>query len=153
MESYAEALHTLSHFEYFCTTATNSLFLRPFDFTQVVRRLDIKDTAPVGMTRPEYPEADAHNLPLNPHCTDNWSFAKQSEFIEKYLIPINIEKIYFSQIEGLFAEKSEWDTLYYKLELIHEISSHFKNNTTSILAARRIPTCYVFSCFRERTLC
>lgn len=113
MESYGEALRTLERIDYFCTCASNGLFVRFFDFAAAVRRLELKDDAPVGMTRPYLIDADLNELSREGAEMWVWNNLRNSHNLTQYLErKLGITNFSLNQIEGLFAETYEWDQLY-----------------------------------------
>ncbi|MGV4878645.1 discoidin domain-containing protein [Acetobacter indonesiensis] len=126
MESYGEALRTLGKIDYFCTCASNGLFIRPFDFAAAVRRLELKDEAPVGMTRPYLIDADLKTLPREGADMWVWNNLRNAhglvEYIEKKL---GITKFSLNQIEGLFAESYEWNKLYLRINELTKCNEYF----------------------------
>ncbi|GBR48331.1 discoidin domain-containing protein [Neokomagataea thailandica] len=119
MESYGEALRTLGKIDYFCTCASNGLFIRLFDFAAAVKRLELKDDAPVGMARPYLIDADLKTLSTEGDDMWVWNNLKNSRALEDYVeAEFGITKFSLNQIEGLFAETSEWNHIYFRINEI-----------------------------------
>lgn len=126
MESYGEALRTLENIDYFCTCASNGLFVRAFDFAATVRRLEFKDDAPVGMTRHYLIDVPLDAVPRGEAWV--WDNLQEAENFRKYLIEeADISLMSLNQIEGLFASGQEWNTLYERINILKKCNEYFLN--------------------------
>ena len=133
MESYGEALRTLGKIDYFCTCASNGLFVRPFDFTAAVRRLELKDEAPVGMTRHYLIDVPLDDVPRGEAWV--WDNLQEAENFREYLIKeADVLFMSINQIEGLFAPSEEWGTLYERINILKRCDEYFLNPTQKTLA-------------------
>ncbi|MFC0500762.1 discoidin domain-containing protein [Asaia krungthepensis] len=133
MESYAEALHAFPDFDYFCTSASNSLFVRPFSLDQAVAHMARGNDAPVGMTRHYLIDVPLENVPRGEAWV--WDNLEEAEPFRRYLIDeADIPLMSINQIEGLLAERSEWGTLHDRIAILEACDGFFANPTQKTLA-------------------
>ncbi|WP_122049551.1 discoidin domain-containing protein [Asaia bogorensis] len=133
MESYGEALHVFSGFDYFCTCASNGLFIRPFDIARTVEHLTSGNVAPVGMTRHYLIDVPLESVPKGEAWV--WDNLQEAEPFRRYLIDeADIPLISINQIEGLFADREEWDALYQRIAVLRRCDGYFANPTQKTLA-------------------
>ncbi|TPW36082.1 discoidin domain-containing protein [Oecophyllibacter saccharovorans] len=124
MESYREALNVLGKIDYFCTCATNGLFVKLFDLKAAVQRLELNDQAPVGMTRNYLIDVPLNNIPRGKEWI--WDNLLDSKSFREYLLyEADIKFMSLNQIEGLFASGAEWNTLYSRIEILKKSASYF----------------------------
>ncbi|WP_122039388.1 discoidin domain-containing protein [Asaia bogorensis] len=133
MESYGEALHIFSGFEYFCTCASNGLFIRPFKAAKAVQHVATGALAPVGMTRHYLIDVPLEDIPRGEAWV--WDNLQEAEPFRRYLIDeADISLISINQIEGLFADREEWDALYQRISVLRRCDGYFANPTQKTLA-------------------
>ncbi|MUG10017.1 discoidin domain-containing protein [Commensalibacter melissae] len=124
MESYKKAQEVLKTFDYFCTTATNALFVKKFNLEESIRKLSMGEDAPVGMQREYMIDVDIKNIPTNASWV--WDELRNRVDICEYLFDkAKISKVSLNQIEGLFAPPSEWDTLFSRSDIVYKINDIF----------------------------
>ena len=133
MESYGEAKRVVGKFDYFCTCASNGLFVRSFDFGKAIAHLNLGNDAPVGMTRHYMIDVPLENVPRGEAWV--WDNLEEASPFRRYLIDeADIPLMSINQIEGLFAESSEWGTLYDRFAILERCDSYFANPTQKTLA-------------------
>lgn len=119
MESFGHALQVLGQFDYFCTCASNGLFVRAFNADEAIAHLDKREEAPVGMTREYMLDVHLDKIPRGKAWI--WDNLDDSLALRRYLVDhADLPLISLAQIEGLFAEKSEWATLYDRMEVLEQ---------------------------------
>lgn len=119
MESYGHALDVLGSFDYFCTCASNGLFLRAFDARKAVDHLDRGNEAPVGMTREYLLDVHIDRIPRGTAWI--WDNLDDSLALRRYLVDeADVPLISLAQIEGLFASSAEWGTLYERMDVLKQ---------------------------------
>ncbi|MBS1039147.1 discoidin domain-containing protein [Gluconobacter cerinus] len=126
MASYGEALRVIDKIDYFCTCVSNGLFVRFFNLDEVIRRIELKNDAPVGMTRQYLTNVSTVDFLKN----ESWIFEKVQDprsFVKFISDDINISYISTNQIEGLFAPSEEWMLLYERMNLIKKSDYYFSN--------------------------
>ncbi|MDR6181876.1 galactose-binding domain-containing protein [Asaia bogorensis] len=133
MESYGEALHVFSDLTHFCTCASNGLFIRQFDVSQAIRHLGSGSLAPVGMTRHYLIDVPLEEVPRGEAWV--WDNLQEAEPFRRYLIDeADIALMSINQIEGLFADRDEWNTLYQRIAVLRRCDGYFANPTQKTLA-------------------
>ncbi|WP_086613696.1 discoidin domain-containing protein [Acetobacter indonesiensis] len=133
MESYGKALECLGKIDFFCTCASNGLFVKFFNYDETIRNLALGHKAPVGMTRHHLIDVPVDNVPRG----QAWVWDNLSDAVDfrNYLLnEANISKISINQIEGLFASGTEWENLYSRLSTLEKCNEFFLNPTQKTLA-------------------
>ncbi|ETD00102.1 hypothetical protein P792_01235 [Asaia sp. SF2.1] len=130
IESYGEALRVVPKFAYFCTCASNGLFVRPFNASDAIRQTFAGNVAPVGMTRHFLIDVPLDDIP--PGEAWVWDNMRASENLRRYLVDeADIPLMSLNQIEGLFATREEWNTLYKRLPVLEACAACFPDPVQS----------------------
>jgi hypothetical protein len=103
MECFKKATVDNPEFEYFTTVASNSLFFRPFDPSQVLRHLESSARVKAAIPLADLPE--------------RWYWPKlrsQSAACETLAADWKLQSLVDGQIEGRIAQRSDW-------QLVHDV--------------------------------
>lgn len=146
LETYGEALRVLGKFDYFCTIASNQLFVKPFDTAAVIKAL-VRPGNGIGATNPQF----ALDLP-RAAIPDGygWMWEVMREHYVDLLDVLGeggIDYVSGNQIEGLFASASEWNTLYSRMALVEKCNDFFPVPCSKTIALEEILPVTFFRAF------
>lgn len=117
-------------FDYFCTMASNSLFVRHLTISSILNQLNQKALTPIASQRSYDYDVDLDAEITTNHGTWMWHHYKSLPQLKEHIInEIGLTRISATQIEGLFAHKKDWFLILEKVEEIKNLapflSSHF----------------------------
>lgn len=109
LESVRYASNYNAEFKYFCTLASNSLFIRNFSLGCVINQLNQKHQMPVSVERNYVNDLDVRFGDIPDNSTWMWSHIANLDGLHEHLHnKMGLDSLSVTQIEGLFAEFSEW---------------------------------------------
>jgi len=112
IESFNKAKTYLKTFNYFCTIASNSLFVRKFSLETVVDTFKFAVKNPISTDRSYEDDVDVDKdfKNLKPSHSWTWRSLIESEEIQTTLEEIlDTDKYHASQIEGMFCSYNAWN--------------------------------------------
>ncbi|WP_215763330.1 hypothetical protein [Acetobacter sp. P1H12_c] len=128
LECFRYASNYNVSFKYFCTLASNSLFIRNFSLSSVVNQLSQKHQMPVSVERNYVNDLDVCFGDIPDNSTWMWSHIANLDGLHDHLRnKMGLDKLSVTQIEGLFAEFSEWRLVEKYFHEIEEIGPFLKN--------------------------
>jgi len=128
LESFQFATQTIGDFGYFCTLASNSLFVRKYDKAATVALLE-KDGVQYVINQ-ESRKAEPvflDNLPPTWHWFNLNLNSEVKNFIQEKW---GLSQFYSNQIEGLLANRSDWETLHSRKNEIIEVGQMIRQDAT-----------------------
>lgn len=109
IEAFEEACSRFPDFRYFATMASNGLLVRQFDVASALMQLQLSSRVPTACERAY--ELDQEVDPVDPtyHGTWMWHHLRNSTGLGDYIkSEFELDRVSVSQIEGLFARRSDW---------------------------------------------
>ncbi|GBQ63322.1 hypothetical protein AA103196_0558 [Ameyamaea chiangmaiensis NBRC 103196] len=112
-ESFQHAKTVFGTFDYFCTMASNSLFVRPVNIDAAIALLPLRARVPIGCERNYNPDIDVDSGTVPHGGTWAWKGLQLAAEARDFMRDVfGIERYSATQIEGLFATTEDWAVVF-----------------------------------------
>ncbi|WP_259286335.1 hypothetical protein [Acetobacter pasteurianus] len=127
LESIRAVIRSNLEIRYFCTLASNSLFIRKFSLDDTINQLHQKHQVPVSIERNYINDLDVCFGSIPDNGTWMWEHIANATSLHEHLQKkMDLDNLSVTQIEGLFAELSEWLLVEKYFKEIEEIAFYLK---------------------------
>ncbi|MBS4074948.1 discoidin domain-containing protein [Ameyamaea chiangmaiensis] len=127
LECFARARATTPAFGWFCTIASNSLFIKPFDLVATLEQVAQGHKVPAAAERSYDNDMNVPVGTVPDNATWMWIHLQGTQSLHPYLREeMGLETLSVTQIEGLFASMADWSLVYERLPAIFGMTPHLQ---------------------------